>query len=91
MDVACLMLCACRRSGWQPPKDTGLWEVSARVGDAIQQQMTAAQQEYWAGENGYFSQVRAGQVTVLADGCLGLPMNPLLAPLIANVLCAALE
>jgi hypothetical protein len=53
----------CRRSGWQPPKDTGLWEVSARVCDAIQQQMTPAQQEYWAGENGYFSQVRRSMRT----------------------------
>jgi hypothetical protein len=52
-----LMMVTSRRSGWQPPKDTGLWEVSARVCDAIQQQMTPAQQEYWAGENGYFSQV----------------------------------
>jgi hypothetical protein len=51
------------RSGWQPPKDTGLWEVSARVSDAIQQQMTPAQQEYWTGENGYFAQVRHSNST----------------------------
>jgi hypothetical protein len=49
------------RSGWQPPKDTGLWEVADRVAGSIQQQMTPAQQEYWQGENGYFSQVRPAQ------------------------------
>lgn len=35
--------------------------MSTRVADTIQQQMTPAQQEYWTGENGYFSQVRQDQ------------------------------
>jgi len=46
-----------RRSGWQPPKDTGLWDAAVRISQAIQDQMTPTQQEYWQGENGYFSQV----------------------------------
>jgi hypothetical protein len=35
------------------------------VAEAIQQQMTATQQEYWQGENGYFSQVGLGLGVVL--------------------------
>jgi hypothetical protein len=57
-----VLLC---RSGWQAPKDTGLWEYSTKVAEAIQQQMTATQQEYWQGENGYFSQVGLGLGVVL--------------------------
>eukprot|EP00878_Enallax_costatus_P012821 GHUV01013388.1.p1 GENE.GHUV01013388.1~~GHUV01013388.1.p1 ORF type:complete len:2087 (+),score=705.77 GHUV01013388.1:215-6475(+) len=46
-----------KRSGWQPPKDTGLWETSARVKSQIESQMTPAQREYWQAEGGYFQQV----------------------------------
>ncbi|KAF6255212.1 kinase-like domain-containing protein [Scenedesmus sp. NREL 46B-D3] len=46
-----------KRSGWQPPKDTGLWEISARVKQQIEAQMTPQQKEYWAAEGGYFEQV----------------------------------
>lgn len=46
------------RSGWQPPKDSGLWEISARVKSQLLSQMTPAQQEYWKAEGGYFQQVR---------------------------------
>lgn len=45
------------RSGWQPPKDTGLWDIAARVRGQIEAQMTPAQQEYWQAEGGYFQQV----------------------------------
>jgi len=47
------------RSGWQPPKDTGLWEVATRIKGEIQSNMTAAQREYWEAEGGYFDQVSA--------------------------------
>ena len=45
-------------SGWQPPKDTGLWEIAARVRGEVEGAMTPAQREYWAAEGGYFEQVR---------------------------------
>ncbi|WIA31066.1 hypothetical protein OEZ86_001095 [Tetradesmus obliquus] len=48
-----------KRSGWQPPKDTGLWDISARVKAQIEAQMTPQQKEYWAAEGGYFEQVTA--------------------------------
>lgn len=53
-----LLRFCCIRSGWQPPKDTGLWLISARVKAQIEAQMTPAQQEYWQAEGGYFEQVR---------------------------------
>jgi hypothetical protein len=55
---------ACR-SGWQPPKDTGLWDISARVKSQIEAQMTPLQKEYWAAQGGYFEQVRGMQSAII--------------------------
>ncbi|KAF8068220.1 PI4KA1 [Scenedesmus sp. PABB004] len=48
-----------KRSGWQPPKDTGLWDIAAAVRAEVEAQMTPEQREYWAAERGYFEQVTA--------------------------------
>ncbi len=48
-----------KRSGWQPPKDTGLWAASAATRKAILSCLSALQKEYWAAEDGHFSQVGA--------------------------------
>jgi hypothetical protein len=45
------------RSGWQPPKDTGLWDTSLQVIETIEAGMTPEQKEYWAAQGGYFDQV----------------------------------
>jgi hypothetical protein len=34
-----------------------LWEISARVKEQIEAQMTPEQKEYWAAQGGYFEQV----------------------------------
>ncbi|KIY94287.1 phosphatidylinositol 4-kinase [Monoraphidium neglectum] len=46
-----------KRSGWQPPKDTGLWEVSQAVRRQIEAGMTREQREYWEAQGGYFDKV----------------------------------
>jgi hypothetical protein len=45
------------RSGWQPPKDTGLWEISTQIKECIEGGMTPEMKEYWAAQGGYFEQV----------------------------------
>lgn len=44
-------------SGWQPPKDTGLWDIATRIKGEIETGMTPEQKEYWEAEGGYFDQV----------------------------------
>ncbi|KAG2445055.1 hypothetical protein HYH02_008923 [Chlamydomonas schloesseri] len=46
-----------KRSGWQPPADTGLWEPAARLKERVLSGMTAASAAYWNAENDYFNQV----------------------------------
>eukprot|EP00879_Flechtneria_rotunda_P007045 GHRR01007395.1.p1 GENE.GHRR01007395.1~~GHRR01007395.1.p1 ORF type:complete len:1449 (+),score=535.85 GHRR01007395.1:542-4348(+) len=46
-----------KRSGWQPPKDTGLWDIAVSVKQQLEQQMTPVQREYWEAEGGYFEKV----------------------------------
>ena len=49
--------CFCCRSGWQPPKDTGLWQVAEDVRGQIEAQMNPQQRQYWLEEDGYFNKV----------------------------------
>jgi hypothetical protein len=46
-----------------------LWEISARVKEQIEAQMTPAQKEYWAAQGGYFEQVMI-MMTLLDGYCI---------------------
>jgi phosphatidylinositol 4-kinase A len=46
-----------KRSGWQPPSDTGLWTPCKRVQEAVLQQLTPAAREYFDSEHGTFEKV----------------------------------
>lgn len=45
------------RSGWEPPKDTGLWEPAERLKRRVLSGMTPEQRAFWEAEDGYFSKV----------------------------------
>ncbi|GLI63286.1 hypothetical protein VaNZ11_006192 [Volvox africanus] len=46
-----------KRSGWEPPKDTGLWDPAEKLKRKVLAQMTPEQRAYWEAEDGYFNKV----------------------------------
>ncbi|GIL78260.1 hypothetical protein Vretifemale_7693, partial [Volvox reticuliferus] len=46
-----------KRSGWEPPKDMGLWDPAEKLKRRVLAQMTPEQRAYWEAEDGYFNKV----------------------------------
>lgn len=46
-----------KRSGWQPPRDSGLWKPCQELKESILQQLPAQAKEYFEAEHGTFQQV----------------------------------
>lgn len=46
-----------KRSGWQPPKDTGLWALAGALRTQVEGGLAGPSQEYWAAEDAYFDRV----------------------------------
>ncbi|KAG2496048.1 hypothetical protein HYH03_005968 [Edaphochlamys debaryana] len=46
-----------KRSGWQPPQDTGLWSASLTLKSRALQGMTPASEAYYKAEAGYFDKI----------------------------------
>jgi phosphatidylinositol 4-kinase len=46
-----------KRSGWQPPRDTGLWGPCATVKDAVLSSLGPEQRAYFENEHGTFQKV----------------------------------
>ncbi|GFH23072.1 uncharacterized protein HaLaN_20626, partial [Haematococcus lacustris] len=49
----------CRRSGWQPPRDFGLWDVATSLAERVLAGLSPASRQYWDAEAGYFDKVTA--------------------------------
>ena len=47
------------RSGWQPPQDCGLWQVSGRLRAQVLESLSPASRSYWEAECAYFDQITA--------------------------------
>jgi hypothetical protein len=45
------------RSGWQPPRDYGLWEVAGSLRSKVLSSLSPASRVYWEEEEGYFNKV----------------------------------
>ncbi|GAX81982.1 hypothetical protein CEUSTIGMA_g9410.t1, partial [Chlamydomonas eustigma] len=48
-----------KRSGWQPPKDCGLWTVSGQLRQKVFQSLQPSSRSYWEAESSYFDQITA--------------------------------
>jgi hypothetical protein len=66
------------RSGWQPPRDYGLWGVSDSLLQRALAALSGPSREYWEAENSYFDRVTSisgegayGRVCVARPGSTG--------------------
>ncbi|GFH25014.1 uncharacterized protein HaLaN_22904, partial [Haematococcus lacustris] len=48
-----------KRSGWQPPRDFGLWDVATSLAERVLAGLSPASRQYWDAEAGYFDKVTA--------------------------------
>eukprot|EP00963_Diacronema_lutheri_P001420 scaffold86_cov338-Pavlova_lutheri.AAC.83 len=48
-----------KRSGWEPPKETGLWKIVGRVRERVIHQMTAAAADFFNNEFDFFEQINS--------------------------------
>uniref|UniRef100_A0A7R9V546 1-phosphatidylinositol 4-kinase n=1 Tax=Chlamydomonas euryale TaxID=1486919 RepID=A0A7R9V546_9CHLO len=46
-----------KRSGWAPPQDVGLWDISGKLRKQVESSLPPASKEYWEAEDGYFQRV----------------------------------
>eukprot|EP00798_Chlamydomonas_sp_ICE-L_P027721 gene27721-7367_t len=46
-----------KRSGWEAPKDFGLWDIAERLQEQALAVLTPASREYWNDENDYFNKI----------------------------------
>lgn len=46
-----------KRSGWQPPQDTGLWDICQAVKDTVLKRLDSQAKEYFEAEHGTFQKV----------------------------------
>ena len=46
-----------KRSGWKPPKDYGLWEVSGALRGRVLSSLSPPSRSYWEAEDEYFNKV----------------------------------
>jgi hypothetical protein len=51
------MLYAVKRSGWKPPRDCGLWEVSGELRAKVLSSLSPTSKIYWEAEDDYFNKV----------------------------------
>lgn len=49
--------CAVKRSGWKPPRDCGLWQVSGELRSKVLSSLSPTSKSYWEAEDEYFNKV----------------------------------
>ena len=48
-----------KRSGWEPPKETGLWKIVGRVRERVIHQMSAAEADFFNNEFDFFEKINS--------------------------------